>query len=671
MFRFSLLLLLFLHGIPALAAEPLVVGNAPVDLAGHLDVLEDETGKLTLGDVALGAERHKFRTVRGSYNGGFAKRGSVWIRFRLVSAGPIAGRDTERFLVLNPSNLDKVRVYVAKVAHPRSPLDFESFLTGAGQPYELRPIPNPGFVVPVELRGEPQLVLVKIEGRALQTLRASIETRQSLTGIDMALWLFAGAYLCACIIVAGINSAFWFWLRERYYLLYAAYALSLALIGFWRAGLLVMLLPRSAHDLYFPFQGAASGLSAAIGMLFLASYLQLRTIAPHTFRLIGMIIAVSLAFAVAIFVDQGHRLLMPLALVGVALVTIVMLQVVRLAVQGSRRARIYLLSFTPVNVAVIALIARNLGWIPTSALIEYGFQIGGLLHLVTMTIGLGSRIDRAERERRDAEQRALFTAQAAERHAQRIADLRTRELQVAKSDLETALAAEQRVSREQLQFIDTVSHEYRTPVAVLRTNLDLLRMAKGKGASPSERSLKRMGDAISRLTEIIEISLRSDRISSESVTSTKIAVEPGSLVEDAIHIARNVHAGRSVVYRADEGCGRIAADVPMLKTALANVIDNALKYSPDDSEVHVRLHPAGDRHLSISVADEGIGISEKDRPFIFDKYYRAAGAAKRAGAGIGLHLVQTIVKAHGGEIELASSGAGTEFRIILPVDEQP
>lgn len=653
----------------AKAAEPIMVGSEPAHLTGHLEVLRDPSDRLTFADVAFGEQARDFSPVEGDYTSGFAGRGGAWLRFSIMARPELSSDEAERFLALNPPNLSKVRIYVATTAHPLSLADFDVFSTGASLPYGQRPVAHPGFLVPITLPAEPRLVLMYIDGQALLAVRGSIETAQSLFWSDTVDWLFAGGYLSACIFVAGINLAFWFWLRERYYLLYAAYALSLAGIAVWRSGLLFAILPQHAHQIYFPFQGLVFGLAMATGFTFLASFLQLRIRAPLAYRVAMLLAASGIVLAATIFVDQWRWLFAPLALLFAVLALVPIYEVVRLALKGMGRAQIYLFSFAPVNVALLALIARNMGWLPTSALLENGFQIGGVLHLVIMTIGLGGRIRQAENRRRAAEHEALAVAQSAERRAAQVADMRTRDLRLAKTELEEALAAERRLSREQLQFIDTVSHEYRTPVAVLRTNLDLLRMAQAKGAPPPVPVLKRIGGAISRLTEIIEISLKSDRIAGDPVTATTIAVDPRLLIEDAIQIARNVHPGRRVDFAQTGIAGDpvISADVALLKTALVNVLDNALKYSPGDTGVRVELESAGDEALTIAVSDDGMGINDKDLPYVFDKYYRAGNTAGRAGAGIGLHLVKSIVDAHGGKISLASSAAGTTCEIILPL----
>jgi signal transduction histidine kinase len=114
---------------------------------------------------------------------------------------------------------------------------------------------------------------------------------------------------------------------------------------------------------------------------------------------------------------------------------------------------------------------------------------------------------------------------------------------------------------------------------------------------------------------------------------------------------------------------KISADREALGSAVHNLLDNAVKYSPEMKMVWLEAGAAGDE-IRITVRDKGIGISELDQKHIFDRFYRAEGEISKRikGAGLGLSLVQHIVKAHGGEVECESKvGEGSTFSIRLPI----
>ncbi|MEJ2030642.1 MAG: ATP-binding protein, partial [Maritimibacter sp.] len=196
-----------------------------------------------------------------------------------------------------------------------------------------------------------------------------------------------------------------------------------------------------------------------------------------------------------------------------------------------------------------------------------------------------------------------------------------------------------------------------------------LKIAQKKADPVPAAPLKRMHEAIIRLTEIIEVSLQRDRLSGDRIELSPLPLDARQLVDEAVQIARSAYPGREVnlVQRSGSGDLIIPADAPLLKTALINLVENALKYSPDNAPVEITLALSEADMVSITIADHGIGIQPKDRPFIFDKYYRAANATGRSGAGVGLYLVRVIVTAHGGNVMVASSPQGSQFTVTLPL----
>ncbi|QYO77641.1 sensor histidine kinase [Devosia salina] len=644
---------------------------APVthDLAGHLEALYDPTGALTLDDVAFGEEAKEFAPVAADYNKGFGKPGAAWVRFDLAAGQDLAETGEAFFLVLDPPFLDRLDVYVANAARPVDPTDFKAFEMGAVRGDAARDFALPSFVVPFKPAAEPRSVLIRLENRTTLSLRGSVESTKSLFWLSLSNWLYLGGYFSACLIAAGINFAFWYWLRERYYLLYAGFSLSLGAMAFWRAGLPSLLLPGLAQHVHIPFLGLATGMATFFAYGFAATFVPYRRVAPFAWRLTWAIAATGLLLIALAFFDLWDEFSSQIIVADLTLAVLPLFVVFRLALGGNLSARIYLWSFMPMNIGIAVLLARNFGWLPSNILVDHGLQIGAALHLLTMTVSLGSRINRSERERRKAEQNALLAAQSAEKRANEIAAARTRELEQATVELEGALETERRVSREQMQFIDTVSHEYRTPVAILRANLDVLHFAQANESPVPASPLKRMNEAIQRLVEIVDVSFQRFRVAGEKLAPTLVELDARQLVDDAIKVACGAHQDRTVTVRQHPETENftLLADAPLLKTALSNLVENALKYSPAVSIVEIDLTSAGEDKLSIKVIDEGIGIPDRDLPFVFDKYYRAANTMTRAGAGLGLHLVRSIVTAHGGDIALASSGGGTIATMTLPL----
>jgi signal transduction histidine kinase len=111
----------------------------------------------------------------------------------------------------------------------------------------------------------------------------------------------------------------------------------------------------------------------------------------------------------------------------------------------------------------------------------------------------------------------------------------------------------------------------------------------------------------------------------------------------------------------------VAGDKRMIRRMVANLIDNAIKYTPPGGSVNVRLSRDGSNRILLTVSDSGIGITPEDLPRIFDRFYRGDRSRSEAGLGLGLSLARAIARAHGGDITVASiPDRGTTFTVTLP-----
>ena len=143
---------------------------------------------------------------------------------------------------------------------------------------------------------------------------------------------------------------------------------------------------------------------------------------------------------------------------------------------------------------------------------------------------------------------------------------------------------------------------------------------------------------------------------------------PGRLVEDVCEFFSPAAEDKGLRFRFEvEGATRVHGDPARLRSALAQLIDNAIKYTQTGGEIAVRCAPNGAR-ARVTVADTGVGIEEKDLPEIFSRFYRADQSRSHPGNGLGLSLAQAIVKAHAGAVTVTSKiGHGSTFEIALPV----
>jgi signal transduction histidine kinase len=233
---------------------------------------------------------------------------------------------------------------------------------------------------------------------------------------------------------------------------------------------------------------------------------------------------------------------------------------------------------------------------------------------------------------------------------------------------------ERAVAKLQSEFVSAVSHEFRTPLTSLRQLSEML----SKGRIPTEDLRQKTYDILSseseRLQRLVESLLDFGRIEARAFRYRYDHLDPAKLVSDLVAEFREKAAAQGYLVELE-----IAGDYPLIRAdrealglALRNLLDNAVKYSPDCRTVWVEMaHEEG--RLAIRVRDQGIGIPASEQKEIFKKFVRgtSSGAAHVQGTGIGLAMARHIVEAHGGEIRLESKpGRGSTFTILLPSEKK-
>jgi signal transduction histidine kinase len=219
-------------------------------------------------------------------------------------------------------------------------------------------------------------------------------------------------------------------------------------------------------------------------------------------------------------------------------------------------------------------------------------------------------------------------------------------------------------------LVANVSHELRTPLAVIRLGAETLRRSDRLTAEQREGLQESIIREVLHLSNLVENVLDVARLQKGTKRMAFAPVDPIELVESVIDSYGPwiESKGFSVDLVLPDDVDEQLWDRDSVSRALVNLIDNAIKYSGDSRAIGVELR-AGKTELAIAVSDRGIGIHQADLEKIFDPYYRAkfSDTETQRGAGLGLTLVQQIVQAHGGRVEVDSKpGAGSTFTLVIP-----
>jgi heavy metal sensor kinase len=234
------------------------------------------------------------------------------------------------------------------------------------------------------------------------------------------------------------------------------------------------------------------------------------------------------------------------------------------------------------------------------------------------------------------------------------------------------LARLERAFAEMRRFTADASHELRTPLTVLRAEAEV---AQGKNLSPDEvrELLGSVLEECDRLTRLTDQLLTLARQDAGTAPREREPVDVTGLVSAVVEDLRPLAEAKGQTLRLEVGPaqdGRVVAGDPgQLRQALVNLIDNAVKYTPEGGTIEVRVAAADAGGVAVTVADTGEGIPAEHLPRVFDRFYRADKARSRemGGTGLGLAIVKGIVEGHGGRVELTSEvGRGTVCTVTLP-----
>lgn len=223
------------------------------------------------------------------------------------------------------------------------------------------------------------------------------------------------------------------------------------------------------------------------------------------------------------------------------------------------------------------------------------------------------------------------------------------------------------------QFVSNASHELKTPLTTMKILLENLIYQPDMPAELREEFMQDMNHEIDRLTSVVTDLLTLTQSDSHQTPLRLTQVDLSALAEDTVHLLRPAAEKRDQTLTADIAPGVIiTCDQGKVGQIIHNLIDNALKYTPDGGDIHLTLS-AERSHALLTVTDNGVGIPEEDQKHIFERFYRVDKARSRAtgGTGLGLSIVHEMVTMHGGEIIVESQpGQGSTFMVRLPVKQE-
>ncbi|BCH31687.1 two-component sensor histidine kinase [Mesorhizobium sp. L-8-10] len=277
------------------------------------------------------------------------------------------------------------------------------------------------------------------------------------------------------------------------------------------------------------------------------------------------------------------------------------------------------------------------------------YLLQGILFLIALFACLlfmvSSRLSAALREKNEALSREVLERRRLE------------------NQLNASLEAERALREEQADFMRIVSHEFRTPLAVIRNAVDMISLVGDRSRDATKERLTGIGEALDRLFSLIERFMTNDRDNVFRPESMQIA----PVIADVQLHFEITGRGERLHFRTEGEATSLFADPDMLATVVINLVDNALKYSPEDQPVHIDARSAGG-FIVIQVRDRGIGIPKAELHKIGRRFFRASNTKAGSGTGLGLYSSRKLLAYHGGTLGLLSNeGGGTTAVARVPL----
>lgn len=635
----ALLLQALLLALPAHAQAPLrLAPDARIlGTAGHLQRLDDPAGAM---DATQAGAAPGWAPLPGNLNAGYTST-TVWLRLRLDAAQP-----GPWMLQLGNAILDDVRMYVqAPDGSGWRPIGH----SGEDVPRSLWPVDSRSPAMQLELAqaGE-YTVLVRLATRNALKTRLEVWQRLAFDNHSRREGLLFGLYFGFYLLLICLHLLFWRFTRAPLSGLFLAYIGTCVLNEALSLGLVQQITGLSAA---WSDRLLGCGISCvlAIAVRMSCGQLMLGQQFPRAERaLVQGSTAASALAALTVLLGRYGMGVVPIQVLSLALIPVFTGLGLVLLRRGHRPARFFLIVFGGFYASVLVAYVRNLGLLPINTFTENISALGTMLHMVLLSLWI---VGGYERQRRARErQRMQLEAELAQRQQREDELLHTLEL-------------ERRVREEQRDFVAMVSHEFRTPLAVIATSAQQL----GRNLdAPPDKTLARSRNirtAAQRLLALVDDCLADDRMAEPHTTPQRAPCDLHALIDE---LRQDFAPGR-ITCTQGEGTRHLATDAALLRIALRNLLANADRHAPEGSTVRVETR-LDEARLRIAVSHPAAAIPPEEQPHLFARYWRGSGAQHRPGAGLGLYLVRRIAEKLGGSVALASAGgdAPVSFQLELP-----
>lgn len=648
-------LLWFGSGAHALLLTPTM---EQASLLNYATFLEDPGGRLTLEEVR--AKDRDFRPwlLGGSkLNFGFTAS-AYWIKLPLkrLPAAP------QRWLL----EIDYAKLQQIDFYPPRGP----AILTGSERPFKSKPYFDRFFVFPLDLGIEEEIHYLRVTSKYSLTVPLRLWQPEAYIADQQRFDAMQFIYFGSLMVLVIYGLVIFIAVRYKLFALYSAYILAAGIAMFASNGYGRLFFWPDSPNFDEISQTLLFSLAAFFATWF-ARGLVLNDSAP---RLNLMLKFCQFLFILVAGLTLLQPLLPALAFVAnqlllvnsVAMGLLVTVAGYQAYVQKRQGVRFFLIGWIILWAGICVAALRAFGWMPTNGFTSYAVQITTSIEMLLVALALGDLVREEHLARLQAQKNMLAGKQALLEMSLASEEKLKQAVQERTEQLQTALRQEKYLREQYVRIGSMISHEFRTPLSVIQSQSSLMRKEYTKGIDQVLKRLDAITGATGRLKVMFDKWLQSDSLN-ETLQSLEIKCFSlrgwvQSLLQNHAHLLHN----HSVSVQLPVQIDTVLADDYHLDMALSNLLDNAAKYSPTNSTITISTRTKSG-FVGIVVTDQGPGIPEEVQGKIFNDFFRGAPESQIRGVGLGLSIVQRIVHAHHGHIELSSApGKGSTFCVWLP-----
>ncbi len=667
---FHILLFSFFSGFTIQAQSSLVL-NQNADfyvLDNHISYVIDFDKNLDFETVSHKQFQKNFiYSPSSALNFGYVDA-VYWFKFRLDNQATWR----QWVLRIQPEHLDSITIYF-----PLKNRQFSRKQTGDLIPAEQREIQTAflAFVVPPDLQNNEYIWVKIVSNGSNKRFKFQIVDNQHFINLGQEEWIIVGLFAGVCWVMFFYNLFIFIGTRDFSYLYYIIFILFLWLSHTITDGYFNLFLPFAYYrwlnvsDLFFV------GLSFSFHTLFTRRFLQLAHNAPifnwiiSINGLIGAILATFSLLAVAypsihLTITKFTGLVILFNSSLSFLIGVVVLQA------RYRPARFYVLAWSAFFIFIIARVLMLNGALPVNFLTAYSIEIGTILQMVLLSLGMADRINLIENEKKHNRELAIRALEENDRLIK--GQARVLEEKVNQRTVDLAFKNQKLIelNEEKNNLIAVVSHDLKSPLSRVLGLSELIKLEEERLSTEQKDYLSKIQLVARQAGEMIKQLLDLDTIENQK---RPLAIEKINLSQEIEDLIANYHSATQqkdleIIFEKKIHNSWLNSDLQHIQRIFDNLFSNAIKFSPFHKKIYIRLQEANNS-FQIEFQDQGPGLTEQDKSKLFKKFQRLSNqpTAGETSTGLGLAIVKALVEELEGKITCESeSGKGANFKVQLP-----